>query len=244
MNLRFTRTSDESRALNDDSSPKVILSASGMCEAGRIRHHLKHHLWNKKSSVVFVGYQAEGTLGRAIVDGADSVTLFGEEISVKAEIYNLEGFSGHADKNGLLEWVGGLRQEPNAIFLVHGETSAKHALAESIRQSFGYESVVINAVSEFDLLEGLQMSRQDMLRGFAGEEQMISVRERLANVHMELESILYNTRLAFSDDLPPERVLSISDALLALEKDALNLGSAVTQEISRGHGDFDGVVQI
>jgi metallo-beta-lactamase family protein len=229
-NLRFTRTSEESRALNSDSSPKVILSASGMCEAGRIRHHLKHHLWNDRSSVVFVGYQAEGTLGRALVGGADRVTLFGEEIQVKAEIHNLEGFSGHADRNGLMDWVAGLRQEPNAIFLVHGEPDAKQALAESIRQTFGYEATAVEGVSEFDLRRGALMSRQDVMRGLADEEQMRLVRERLAGIHGELEKILYNTHLAFGDGLPPERALRISNAVLALEKDTLNLGSAVTQE--------------
>ena len=102
-NLKFTRTSDESRMLNFDPSPKVIISASGMCEAGRIKHHLKHNLWDPKNSVVFVGYQAEGTLGRSIVNGDKDVSIFGEKIHINAEIYNLEGFSGHADREGLLE---------------------------------------------------------------------------------------------------------------------------------------------
>ena len=111
-NLRFTRSTEDSIALNHNDRPKVIISASGMCEAGRIRHHLKHNLWNPKASVIFVGYQAEGTLGRLLVEGAKEVTLFGEEIQVNAEIYNLEGFSGHADRDGLLMWLGGFQKEP------------------------------------------------------------------------------------------------------------------------------------
>ena len=108
-NLKFTRTSQESVWLNTDPEPKVIISASGMCDAGRIRHHLKHNLWNRKSSIVFVGYQAEGTLGRMLIDGAQEVTLFGEKVQVNARIYNLQGFSGHADRDGLLEWLKGFQ---------------------------------------------------------------------------------------------------------------------------------------
>ena len=124
-NLKFTRTSDESRMLNFDPSPKVIISASGMCEAGRIKHHLKHNLWDPKNSVVFVGYQAEGTLGRSIVNGDKDVSIFGEKIHINAEIYNLEGFSGHADREGLLEWISSFTKAPKEIFLVHGEEKSK-----------------------------------------------------------------------------------------------------------------------
>ncbi|MDR1135626.1 MAG: MBL fold metallo-hydrolase [Clostridiales Family XIII bacterium] len=229
-NLRFTRTSEESKGLNSDDSPKVILSASGMCEAGRIRHHLKHNLWNKNSSIVFVGYQAQGTLGRAILDGAKSVNLFGEEIQVNAEIYNLEGFSGHADRSGLLDWVSGLRQAPERIFLVHGEAKAKEALAESIKRSFGYETCVIKEMSEFDLDKGEVMTRTELLQNFVGSEQLDSVREKLADIHGELEKILYNTHLAFGGELSPERILQISGAVSALERDTINLGSVVTSE--------------
>ena len=95
----FAKTSDESKQINVDTTPKVIISASGMCDAGRIRHHLKHNLWNAKNSIVFVGYQAEGTLGRLLLDGAKEVKLFGEAIEVNAQIHNLEGFSGHADRD-------------------------------------------------------------------------------------------------------------------------------------------------
>jgi metallo-beta-lactamase family protein len=227
-NLRFTRSSEESRALNGKDGPMVILSASGMCEAGRIRHHLKHHLWNRDSSVVFVGYQAEGTLGRALVNGISSVTLFGEEIQVNAEIYNLEGFSGHADSDGLMDWVSGLTREPGKIFLVHGEQEAKTALANRIRKELGYEATVVEGVCEFDLDRGEVISRQEMMSAFAGEEQLQKLREKIAGIHGELERILYNTHLAFGGDLPPERVIQISGAVLALEKDTLNLGSAVT----------------
>ena len=124
-NLKFTRSTAESQALNMDRNPKVIISASGMCEAGRIRHHLKHNLWDPKSSVIFVGYQAEGTLGKLLVEGAKDIVLFGEEIHVNAEIYNLEGFSGHADQSGLFAWAAGFQKKPKQVFLVHGEEDSK-----------------------------------------------------------------------------------------------------------------------
>lgn len=115
-NLKFTRNTADSQMLNEDKSPKIIISASGMCEAGRIRHHLKHNLWDSRNSIVFVGYQAEGTLGRMLVEGAKEVKLFGEPIMVGAEIYNLEGFSGHADQKGLLDWLGRIPKGTEAHF--------------------------------------------------------------------------------------------------------------------------------
>ncbi|MDR2132671.1 MAG: MBL fold metallo-hydrolase [Clostridiales Family XIII bacterium] len=229
-NLRFTRTSEESKSLNEREGAKVILSASGMCEAGRIRHHLKHNLWNPESSVVFVGYQAVGTLGRALLDGATSVTLFGEEVRVNARIHNLEGFSGHADRDGLMEWISGFRLPPEMVFLVHGEQAAKRALAERIGQELGYAVTAVERLSEFDLSRGAVLTRQEMLRGLADGEQLASVREKLAKLHGALENILYNTSLVFDADLPAERILEIGDAVRVLEKDMLVLGSAVSRE--------------
>ncbi len=119
--LRTTITSDESKMINLDEKPKVILSASGMCEAGRIRHHLKHNLWRKESTICFVGYQAVGTLGRKLIEGAEAVKLFGETVEVNAQIETLQGISGHADKNGLLGWLEGFQKAPDHVFVVHGE---------------------------------------------------------------------------------------------------------------------------
>ena len=120
--LKLSITSDDSKAINLDQKPKVIISASGMCEAGRIRHHLKHNLWRKESTIVFVGYQSVGTLGRSLLEGTDSVKLFGETIEVKAEIVKISGISSHADKKGLLDWVRGFQEKPPVqVFVVHGE---------------------------------------------------------------------------------------------------------------------------
>lgn len=119
--LIFTKSPEESAKINKIKSGAVVISSSGMCEAGRIKHHLKHNLWRKESSIVFVGYQAPGTLGRSILDGAKKVKLFGEEVAVNAKIYNLHGLSGHADKNGLLKWINAFRIKPKEIMLVHGD---------------------------------------------------------------------------------------------------------------------------
>lgn len=142
-NLHYSSTSDESKQINVDTVPKVIISASGMCDAGRIRHHLKYNLSRPESAVVFVGYQAVGTLGRTIVEGAKTVKLFGEEVSVRAKIFNLAGFSGHADRDGLLSWLDGFMDKPKNIFLVHGEEKAKTALAEYIKEKKGWDSTPI-----------------------------------------------------------------------------------------------------
>ena len=141
-NLRFTASADESKAINEDSTPKIIISASGMCEAGRIKHHLKHNLWRPESTILFVGYQAEGTLGRRILSGEKTVKIFGEEIGIHARIVKLDAFSGHADQQGLLDFVEGITKKPKRIFLVHGEYEGQQVLAQVIKSRFGIDTVI------------------------------------------------------------------------------------------------------
>ena len=133
--LTLTESSEESKALNEDKSSKVIISASGMCDAGRIRHHLKHNLWRKECAIVFVGYQAEGSLGRALMEGAKSVKLFGEEIAVNARIVNFKGLSSHADRDHLLAWARHFAPRPRHIFVVHGEASVTEIFAQHLRDA-------------------------------------------------------------------------------------------------------------
>ena len=152
--LRLSITSEESKDINFDETPKVILSASGMCEAGRIRHHLKHNLWRPECSILFVGYQAIGTLGRAIIEGKKEVKLFGEPIEVRAKILQLAGMSGHADKNGLLEWICGFEQKPEKVFVVHGEDSVTTAFAGCLKHEYGFEAYAPYSGTEFDLATG------------------------------------------------------------------------------------------
>lgn len=136
--LSLSITSDESKMINFDDEPKVILSASGMCEAGRIRHHLKHNLWRPESTVLFVGYQAVGTLGRSLVEGANEVKLFGEPVEVKAHIEVLVGISGHADKEGLISWIQGFRTKPQRVFVVHGEDQVCDTFAACLHEEYGF----------------------------------------------------------------------------------------------------------
>lgn len=132
--LMMTESSEESKLLNLDKSSKVIISASGMCDAGRIRHHLKHNLWRPECAVVFVGYQAEGSLGRRLLEGAKTVKLFGEEIAVRARIVNFKGLSSHADRDHLLEWVGRIAPAPRQVFVVHGDAPVTELFAEDLNQ--------------------------------------------------------------------------------------------------------------
>ena len=132
--LRISVTSEDSRMINTDRTPKVILSASGMCEAGRIRHHLKHNLWRPECTILFVGFQAVGTLGRTLIEGTDLVKLFGEPIEVKAEICQLTGMSGHADKDGLLRWVNAFTEKPRRVFVIHGEDEVENRFVDTLTE--------------------------------------------------------------------------------------------------------------
>ena len=152
--LKLSITSDESKAINFDDEPKVILSASGMCEAGRIRHHLKHNLWRPESTILFVGYQSIGTLGRVLVEGAQEVKLFGEPIEVRAQIKTLAGMSGHADKDGLIEWITAFEEKPRKVFVVHGEDAVCTSFAECLQVEHGQRAYAPYSGTIFDLTSG------------------------------------------------------------------------------------------
>ena len=151
--LTLTQSTEESKALNADKTPKVIISASGMCDAGRIRHHLKYNLWRSECTVVFVGYQAEGSLGRRLLDGVKSVKLFGEEIAVRARIVNFHGLSSHADREGLLRWIGAFTPKPREVFVVHGESAVTEIYAQTLRER-GFSAHSANYQEVYDLLTG------------------------------------------------------------------------------------------
>ena len=148
--LKFTHSAEDSMKLNEVQKGMVLISTSGMCDAGRIKHHLKHGLWKSQNSIVFVGYQAEGTLGRKILDGEEMVKIFGEDISVAASIYNLQGLSGHADRNGLINWIDHMKIKPKGIFLVHGDTNAQKSFKELL-DSKNYQSVIVKSEEEYKL---------------------------------------------------------------------------------------------
>ena len=229
-NLKFTRNTADSQMLNNDKTPKIIISASGMCEAGRIRHHLKHNLWDSRNSIVFVGYQAEGTLGRMLVEGAKEIKLFGETIVVKAEIHNLEGFSGHADQAGLLDWVSGFRTEPKQIFLVHGETDSKKDLAAIIGEKFGFHPVVVMENSEFELETGKLLSKEDVVMDAMDEEGVEELKDKITDVRIELDSVLSTAKGVVEGKISPDKLRQINNIILELEKASANLGSSITAE--------------
>ena len=152
--LKTAVTSEDSRAINDDPHPKVIISASGMCDAGRIKHHLKHNLWKPESTILFVGYQAVGTPGRSILDGAESVRLFGEEIEVRAHICELPGVSGHADNKGLMAWAGAFEKKPDMVFVTHGEDKVTELFRDRLINELGYHAYAPFSGTVFDLAAG------------------------------------------------------------------------------------------
>lgn len=170
--LRLAITSDESKAINFENTPKVIISASGMCEAGRIRHHLKHNLWRPECTILFVGYQAVGTLGRMLVEGAKEVKLFGEPIEIRADIAKLVGMSGHADKNGLLQWVDGFEKKPDKVFVVHGEDSVCKLFTECLKVEHGLDAYAPYSGTRYDLISG----------EFIHEAEPVAIRKRTRGI--------------------------------------------------------------
>ena len=196
---------EDSKKLNQRKESAVIISSSGMCEAGRIRHHLKHNIWRSDSTIHFVGYQAEGTLGREIVDGAESVNLFGEEIMVNAEVAILKGTSGHADKNGLIEWASAFSSKPRGIFVVHGENETAQYFASMISSSLGVKAYAPELGESFVLGEEFPEQGAVPLRRHSA--QMIKPRLReLGDAMEEFDGIVSRIRArADSADLSDEK---------------------------------------
>jgi len=226
QNLHFAVTADESKQLNFSKEPKIIISASGMCEAGRIRHHLKHNLWRKEASIVFVGYQAEGTLGRRLLDGEKNVKILGEEIKVNAEIYNIEGFSGHADKPALLNWIDGFKEKPGKIFIVHGEKEAKEELAMEVKERFNISSIIPEYNVLYDIKE----------KNFVNEVVLESKKQKIEDNHINellkefeelkkvFENALINTKGYLNDeDIDIDKIKNINNNIKSLENEIMNL---------------------
>ncbi len=160
LNLNYSRSVEDSIRLNNSKGNNIIISASGMCDAGRIKHHLKNNLWRKECTVLFVGYQAEGTLGRRILEGEKRVTIHGEKVVVNAAIKSIPSYSAHADRAGLMTWLQGFEKKPQIVFLVHGEEEALHSLAELIELEQNIKVIVPNMLEEYQLLPGIVVSEQ------------------------------------------------------------------------------------
>ena len=179
-NLNLVESSEESKMLNMDSTPKVIISASGMCDAGRIRHHLKHNLWRANSAVVFVGFQSPGTLGRRLLDGVEKVKLFGEEIAVKAKIVNFQGLSSHADHDHLVEWIKAFDPKPAHVFVVHGDEDVAPVFAEELN-SLGFHAHAAKFTECYDLAANEMVSE-----GYISERKRTAQKSRADNLYAKL----------------------------------------------------------
>ena len=209
--LKLSITSEESQAINFEETPKVIISASGMCDAGRIKHHLKHNLWREDSTILFVGYQSVGTLGRSIIDGADHVKIFGEPIDIKAKVLKLEGLSGHADKNGLTDWLLGFKEKPRKVFIVHGEDMVTISFAEYLKKEHGfdtyapYSGTVYDLAAEKFITEGVPVPIQAKASGRANANdvftRLLAAGERLMAIIRRSEGLTNKELGKFADQI-------------------------------------------
>ena len=221
--LQFTRTADESKALNEDTTPSIIISASGMCEVGRIKHHLKHNLWNPKSTILFVGYQAPGTLGYSIVNGAKTVKIFGEEIAVNARIEYIEGYSGHADQQWLMNFIYSFIQKPKHIFLVHGEEESQEILMQKIEQ----ETKLPVTIPEFGETYELEANSVELTNKIQRTEEKTirtQILQRLETLKEEIKDMEHYVRQDVDDDeLSDEDMFRINEKIKDLEKQIVNV---------------------
>ena len=220
--LKFTMTADESKALNEDQTPSIIISASGMCEVGRIKHHLKHNLWNPKSTILFVGYQAPGTLGYNIVNGAKTVKIFGEEIAVNARIEYIEDYSGHADQEWLMNFIYSFIQKPKHIFLVHGEEESQEVLKSKIEEETNLPVTITNFGETFDLEETATLTHTiERKIPVTLKTEVISRLEKLKEEMKDMEVAVREDM--DSKELRDEDVFRINEKIKDLEKQILNV---------------------
>ena len=224
-NLRYIRSQEESMALNKSNYPKVIISASGMATAGRIRHHLKHNLWGPNNSLVFVGYQAQGTLGRILLDGVKKVKLLGEEIEVNLSIYDLEGFSGHADQKTLLNFVDNFKRKPKKIFLTHGEEGPATVLAGLIKDRFNIDVIIPNLGDSFTILKNdLQLRK-----GIKIEPAMLKedIENQFSNVYNQVEALTLKTDQIYEDKRIEKDYDLLKNKLIELQNNLMDLNMLI-----------------
>ena len=220
--LKFTQTADESKALNESDEPSIIISASGMCDVGRIKHHLKHNIWNPKSTILFVGYQAPVTLGYEIVNGAKKVTIFGEEFAVNARIEYIEGYSGHADQEGLMNFVYSFYNKPKHIFLVHGEEESQEVLRNKILENTGIGVTIPEYGETYQLDDELRIVNRIKIKKTLTLKN--EVLERLEKLKDELADMEVMVKEDMTDDeLRDEDIFRINEKIKDLEQQILNV---------------------
>ena len=222
--LKFTPTVEESKALNETANQSIIISASGMCEVGRIKHHLKHNLWRTDSTILFVGYQALGTLGRKIVDGAKNVKIFGEEISVNARVEYIEAFSGHADQNGLLHFVDSFKNKPKHIYLVHGDEEAQIELANKIVNGY---SIPVEIPSHGDVYEadGTRYGKKvaELKSGNENKYARLELLERLETLREELEDMTEIVKQDMKKETTDKKIQDLNAKVQEIEKQIVSM---------------------
>ena len=220
--LHFTRTADESKALNEDTRPSIIISASGMCEVGRIKHHLKHNIWNPKSTILFVGYQAPGTLGYQIVNGAKTVKIFGEEFAVNARVEYIEGYSGHADQEGLMDFIYSFIKKPKNIFLVHGEEESQEVLRDKIEQETNIPVIVPDFGETYDIEDTIEVTNK--IERKVSRTIKVEILERLEKLKSEMKDMdEYVRKDVDNENLRDEDIFRINEKIKDLEKQILNV---------------------
>ena len=220
--LQFTKTADESKALNENPRPSIIISASGMCEVGRIKHHLKHNLWNPKSTILFVGYQAPGTLGYNIVNGAKTVKIFGEEIAVNARIEYIEGYSGHADQELLMNFIYSFIKKPKHIFLVHGEPESQDILRDKIESDTGLGVTIPEFGETYELKDDILLTNK--IHRKVNKNLKTEVSERIEKIKDELKDMESYVKQDIQDkNLRDEDIFRINEKIKELEKQILNV---------------------
>ena len=221
--LRFTQTVEESKVLNESNEPAIILSASGMCEVGRIKHHLKHNIWNPNSTILFVGYQAPGTLGRKIVDGEKKVRIFGEEFSVNARIEYIEGYSGHADQEWLLNFVYSFYTKPKHIFLVHGEEEGQEVLKDKLEENTEIPVTIPSFGETYTLDESLTVEKTyELPKKY--RPIRLEVLERINTLKEEVEDmaeIVKNEKL--SENVKDDEIIDLNNKIKELEQQIVKI---------------------
>ena len=220
--LRFTQTADESKALNESTEPSIIISASGMCDVGRIKHHLKHNIWNPKSTILFVGYQAPGTLGNLIVNGAKKVTIFGEEFAVNARIEYIEGYSGHADQQWLMNFIYSFITKPKHIFLVHGEDESQEVLRNKILEETGIGVSIPEYGETYEFCDELKIVNKIKVK--KSNSIKYEILTRLAKLQNEIKDMEVIVRQDVEDvHLRDEDMFRINEKIKDLEKQIVNI---------------------
>ena len=220
--LKFTQTADESKALNESHEPAIIISASGMCDVGRIKHHLKHNIWNPNSTILFVGYQAPGTLGYSIVNGAKKVTIFGEEFAVNARIEYIEGYSGHADQEWLMNFIYSFITKPKHIFLVHGEEESQEVLRNKILEETGIGVSIPEFGETYELCDELKIVNKIKAKKSNSIKQEIL--RRLDKLQYEMKDMQDFVKQDVDDAyLRDEDMFRINEKIKDLEKQILNI---------------------